>query len=157
MPHAAATAVTGVLILAASIWLGGYVALIVVSRVATRTMDPATRSGFFRELGRTYGLVTTIALLVAYACGVALLFGRPWDGVLVATVVIAIALAAVTAVGVVQARGMGRLRRRARGEPGDLRLAEQVRRGARRATALRALIGVLSLGLLALGVMLGGA
>lgn len=157
MPHAAATAVTGVLILAASIWLGGYVALIVVSRVAARTMDPATRSGFFRELGRTYGIVTTCALVVAYACGAALLYGRPWDGVLVAGVVVAVALAVVTGVGVVQARGMGRLRRHARGEPGDPRLAEQVRRGARRATALRALIGVLSAGLLALGVVLGGA
>ncbi|HET8599972.1 MAG TPA: hypothetical protein VFL99_06570 [Segeticoccus sp.] len=154
MSHTAAAAVTGLLIFAASVWLGGYVAIAVVARVATSTMEPATRATFFRGLGRSYGVVGTVALAVAYGSGAALLFGRSWSPLLIVSVLVAAALVLTTAYGVRQARKMGRLRRRSFDEPDDRTLGRRVRAGARRAAALRAGIGVLSVTLLALGVAL---
>jgi hypothetical protein len=66
-------------------------------------------------------------------------------------VLVAAALVLALAVGVVQARRMTRLRRAALAEPERPELAEQVARGAQRATVLRAAIGLLSLALIALG------
>lgn len=154
MSPAFEAAVTGLLILATSVWVGGYVAIAVVARVATATMDPSTRVRFFKALGRTYGIVGTVALAVAYGCGAALLFGRPWSVLLVVAVLVATALAATTGYGVRQARKMGRLRHSAFGAPEDRTLGRRVKAGARRAAVLRAGIGVLSLALLALGVAL---
>jgi uncharacterized membrane protein len=144
---------TGVLILATSLWLGGLVAIAVVARVAARTLDPAARIAFFRALGRFYGVVGTAALLVAYATGAALLRDQPWGTASTVTVVVAAALA-VTLAGMVQARRMTRLRRRMLEVGGDAVLTTRVRRGALGAHALRGLIGVLSLALLALGVLI---
>jgi hypothetical protein len=145
---------TGVLILATSLWLGGLVAIAVVARVAARTLDPAARIAFFRALGRFYGVVGTAALLVAYATGAALLRDQPWGTASTVTVVVAAALAVTLAAGMVQARRMTRLRRRMLEVGGDAVLTTRVRRGALGAHALRGLIGVLSLALLALGVLI---
>jgi uncharacterized membrane protein len=154
MPHEIRVALVGVLILAAAVWIGGFVAIVVVARVAGRTLGPAERVAFFRALGRTYGVVGTVALVVALGTGVSLVYGRPWDGALIVTVVVAAALVAALATGVVQARRMTRLRREALGHPDDAPLAARVRRRARGAAVLRAMIGTLSLALLALGVLL---
>lgn len=143
-----------VFLLASSVWLGGLVAIAVVARVATRTLTAADRVAFFRGLGRGYGIVSGIALVVALATGAALLAGRAWDATLVATVVAAAALVLTTVLGVVQARRMTRLRRRALSEPADTALSGQVSRRARAAAALRGLIALFSLALLVLGVLL---
>ncbi len=147
---------TTVLVLATSIWVGGLVAIMVVARIATRTLDPAARVALFRGVGRVYGVVGTAALAVGYVAGGVLVRDESWGPLLVATVVVALALAAVLAVGVVQARRMTRLRRRtleAGGDTADVgRLPEQVRRGAVRAAVLRGGIGGLTLALLVLGV-----
>ncbi|MEO6203815.1 MAG: hypothetical protein ABIO67_00290 [Mycobacteriales bacterium] len=148
------TALSGVLILATSVWIGGLVAIAVVARVATRTLDPGARVAFFRDLGRTYGVVGTLALVVAYGTGAALLLGRPWDIRQTATVTVAASLIATTSFGVVQARRMSRLRRAALDQPTNEGLAHAVQRGAGRAGALRGLIALLSLALLWLGVLL---
>lgn len=144
----------GLLVLATSLWLGGLFAIAVVARVATRTLDPAARVAFFRGLGRSYAVVGTAALVLAYGAGAALLRDHGWDLTVAAAVVVAVALAAALGGGIAQARRMTRLRRRALDQPGDAALATRVRRGARRASVLRGLIGVLSLVLLALGVVL---
>jgi uncharacterized membrane protein len=153
--HQVAAAVTGVLIFAATVWLGGSVVIALVARVASRALTPDARIALFRGLGRAYGVVGTVALAVAYAAGAALVYGRPWDATLTATAVVATALVAATAVGMAQARRMSRLRRRAQDEPGEQDLRRRVRRGAVRAGALRGAIGGLSLALLALGVLVG--
>ncbi len=145
-------ALTTVLVLATSIWVGGLVAITIVARIATRALDPAARVALFRGLGRVYGIIGTAALTVAYAAGGILLRDRSWGPLLTITVLVAAALAAVLAVGVVQARRMTRLRRRTLDTGGDPALAGVVRRGAVRAALLRAVIGGLSLALLALGV-----
>jgi len=142
----------GLLVLATSLWVGGLFAISIVARVATRTLDPSARVAFFRGLGRSYAVVGTAALMLAYGSGAALLRDHPWNLTKVAVAVVAVALAAALAVAMVQARRMTSLRRRALDQPGDTALATRVRRGALRAGVLRGLIGMLSLALLALGV-----
>ena len=144
----------GALILAGSVWVGGYVAIAVVARIATRTMSPVQRVTFFRGLGRSYGVIGGGALAVALGTGAALLRDRAWGGAVSATAAVAAALVLVTAVGVAQARRMTRLRGAAGRNPDDLELAVRVRRGARRAVVLRTAIGLLSIALIALGSLL---
>jgi hypothetical protein len=153
---AAATAVAGVLILATTVWIGGFVTLVVVTRVARGTLAPAGQVAFFRGLGRAYGTVSGIALAVALATGAALVYGRPWDSVLAAAVAVAAALVLTTGAGVAQARRMTRLRHHLAEYPDDGTMRRRVRRGGRSAALLRGVIGALSLALLALGVALVG-
>ena len=129
-------------------------AIAIVARVASRTLDTASRVSFFRALGRSYGIFGTTALLLAYATGAALLRDHPWDPALTAAVVVGAALAVMLGAGIVQARRMTRLRRTALDRTDDTALAARVRRGALGAHVLRGLIGLLSLALVALGVLM---
>lgn len=143
-----------VFILATSIWIGGYVAIAVVARTATTTLEPGDRVAFFRSLGRAYLWVGFPALVVALASGALLARNREWDALLLATVVVAAVLLASFAVAVVQARRMTVLRRGLLSSPDDQRLCEQVRRGARAAASLRGVLGLLSVALVVLGAFL---
>ncbi|NKZ05558.1 hypothetical protein [Actinomadura latina] len=154
MSHGIEVALACVLVTAASVWFGGFVAIGVVARVTFRTLGPTDRVAFFRALGRMYGIVGTAALVIALGSGAALVAGRPWGGTLTATAVLAAALVAALGFGVLQARRMTRLRRDALAHPDDEPLAARVRRGARGAGLLRASIGLLSLALLILGTIL---
>jgi len=144
----------GVFTLASGVWVGGYVAIAVVARTAGRVLEPAPRVRFFRVLGRSYLLVGASALVLALGTGAGLLSDHPWDGTLVAAVVVAAALVVSLGVGVAQARRMTRLRAAALAAPDDPQLRRQVRQGARAATVLRAAIGLLSLAMIALGSLL---
>lgn len=144
----------GIFTLASCIWVGGYVAIAVVARVASRVLEPGQRVAFFRALGRAYLRVGGPALVVALGAGAGLLSDHPWDGAVTAALVTAAALVASLGVGVAQARRMTRLRADALAAPDDRRLLGLVRRGARAATLLRAAIGLLSLTLIALGTLL---
>lgn len=141
-------------LLAGSVWLGGFITIMVVTRVARRRLDPPVQVDFFRALGRSYGVVSSLALVVALAGGGILLAGREWDRLALIAVGLVAALVISTGVGVVQARGMTRVRQAAVHEPADYALAARVRRGSVRAAALRAGIGVLSIGLLVVAVAL---
>lgn len=151
LPLAASVPLLVVHALAASIWVGGLVAIFVVARAASATLGQAQRIALFRALGRAYGVVGSVALLVALASGALLLRGHPWDGLMIATAVVAAALLAVTAAGMAQARAMSGLRRRALGSTS---LSGQVRRGAILAAGLRGAIGLLTLALVVLGAAL---
>lgn len=144
----------GIFALAAAIWVGGFVAIGVVARVAVRTLPPDRRVAFFRGLGRSYGVVGGTALLVALGTGAALLSDRAWSTTLTVATAVAAGLVLATAAGVVQARRMTRLRRARLQEPDNPQLAARIRTGARNATLLRATIGLLSLTLIALGSLL---
>lgn len=135
-------------------WIGGFVAIVVVVRIARQQLERPAQVTFFRALGRRYLGVGAGALVVALAAGAALLAEHPWDGTTLAAVLVATALVLVTIVGVVQARGMTRLRAHALSAPDDPVLLARVRRGAARAGILRATIGLLSLALLALAAAL---
>lgn len=141
-------------LLAGGVWVGGFVAIAVVTRIARAQLERQAQVSFFRALGRTYGIVGGSALAVALVSSGALLAGRSWDGTALAAVLIAVALVLATAAGVVQARGMTRLRQRATARKADPGLEAQVRRGAVRAAVLRATIGALSVALIAVAAAL---
>ena len=151
---AASQVVVFVALLGASVWVGGFIAIAIVARIARRQLERPAQVAFFRRLGREYAVIGTPALVIALAAGGVLLEERAWDHTASAAVVVAGALLLATAAGVAQARGMTRLRTRALGGPDDAALARQVRRGAVLAGALRAAIGLLSLALLALAAVL---
>ena len=129
LPQPAEASLAAVLILAAAVWIGGMLAVLVVARVAGAALGAGERVAFFRGLGRAYG---------------------PAGG----SAVVAAGLVAATAAGVAQARRMTVLRQDALRDPGSLELAAKVRQGARGAAVLRATIAALSLALLALGTVI---
>ena len=143
-----------VFVLAGCVWVGGLVAIAVVARAAGATLGAADRVAFFRALGRAYGVVGGVALAVALGTGGALAAQAPAGALRTAAVAVAAALVAATLVGVAQARRMTRLRRLALGQPKDVSLVGRVGSGARRASALRGLIALLSLALTVLAVLL---
>jgi uncharacterized membrane protein len=141
-------------LLAACVWVGGFVAIAVVARVTRWELDAAARVAFFRSLGRSYGKVGGSALAVGVLSGTALLGQRGWDQAAGAAALLALALIIATVAGVAQARRMTRLRQRAVCEPSDLALPALIHRGARQALILRTTIGALTLALLALASVL---
>lgn len=143
-----------VFVLATSVWVGGYVAIGVVARTATTTLDAGSRVAFFRSLGRAYLRVGVAALAVALLTGGLLLRDHGWDALVVLTVAVAALLVVLLGVAVDQARRMTRLRRRALAARADDDLAGRVRRGGRAAGILRAVLGVLTLALVVLGAVL---
>lgn len=145
------TVLVFLLLLAASVWVGGIVVTLIVKQVVDRRLDAVAAVAFFRDFGRRFGVVGGVALVVALATGGALLTDRGWDALAVVAIVLAAAVVVVTGVGVRQARAIGTLRDRALRVPDDRRLADELRRAARRASGLRATIGLLTLALVALG------
>lgn len=154
MSDTAEAIMLAVLVLATSIWVGGYVTIAVVARTATTTLDPGARIAFFRSLGRTYLRVGLPALIVALITGGVLARDHERDTLLITTAVVAAVLLVSFAVAVAQARRMTLLRRRLLGSAEDKHLSEQVLRGARAAGALRAVLGLLSIALVVLGAFL---
>lgn len=146
--------VLAVLIAATSVWAGGYVAIMVVARVAVRVLDPSTRVDFFRALGRSYFWVGTPALVVALVTAGVLARDATGDGTFTAAVAVSIVLVLCFAVAVGQARKMTRLRQALARAPKDPALRTQVERGARAAGVLRGALGLLTLALVVLGSFL---
>jgi hypothetical protein len=151
MPAAASTPLVTVELVAGSIWGGGLARTGAVARPATATLGPSARIDLFRALGRRYGIVGTTALLVAIVGGAILLSGHRWEWRLIATLVVTVGLLAASAIGMLQARRMTRLRRRALLEPG---LDPRVRRGAIAASVLRGAIAAFTFALVVLAATL---
>ncbi|HRQ10552.1 MAG: hypothetical protein WC972_11850 [Trueperaceae bacterium] len=154
MPVAAHTFWLALLVVTTSIWLGGYVAMAVVARASAKSLEPAVRVAFFRALGRAYLPVGAAALAVGFISGGVLLRQRPVDVLSIAAVLIAVLLVVCLGVAVAQARRMTRLRQQIGAAPDDERLQMKASSDGRAATALRALLGVLSLVLVVLGSMM---
>jgi uncharacterized membrane protein len=143
------------LILGASVWIGGMAAVTVLSVVSRRTLEPAARVHLFRDFGRRYLTVAGSALVVTVICGGVLLAARGWDGLATAIVVVVAALVVALAFGVRQARAMRRLRQAAEAETGGgdgSSARHAVAAGARRAGLLRATIGLLSAAVFVLAI-----
>jgi hypothetical protein len=147
-------------LLAACVWVGGFVAIAVVARVARRELEAVAPRGVLSLARQSYG---KSGRLRAYG-------RRPqWDGpawparlgsggrrcrLLALGLGLGLALIIATVAGIVQARRMTRLRHQAVIEPRDPRMLALIDRGARQALILRASIGTLTLALLGLGVVL---
>lgn len=150
MPPVPQALLVAVLVLACSVWVGGYVAAAISARTTAATLQASDRIAFFRALGRTYLRVDVPALAVALVVGAVLLAARGWDAWAWAATAVAVALVLVLAIAIAQARRMTVLRTRSLSEP-DGAAAAQVRGGSRRAAVLRAVLGVLSVALVVIG------
>jgi uncharacterized membrane protein len=151
IPLGVARVLAGLLILGGALWLGGFVAIVIFSRSTKKALTTPQRVAVFRELGRRYVIVASVAFALVVIPGGVLLASRPADGYTLAVLIIALLLVVVTVVGIRQARRMTRMRRAAIAEP-DAADAAALQRGTRVASVLRASIGVCSLALFVLGV-----
>ena len=140
-----------VLLLTTSIWVGGFLAIAVVARIARRELDAHTRVAFFRSLGRSYLAVGGGSLALAFVSGGIVLARGDWTGARTVAAALAVALALATATGVVQARQITRMRGRNLCHARNAAAAAAERSAAVRAALLRASIGALSIALLAVG------
>jgi uncharacterized membrane protein len=152
LPVALAKVLVGLLILASSVWIGGFVGLVIFSASSKKTLGRPERIALFRQVGHRYLRVAAVAFVLVLVPGAVLLVARPFDGFTIAVLVLAVAIVAVTWIGVRQARAMGRMRKAALGHPDDGAQAAAIDSAAARATLLRAGIGVLSLALFVVGI-----
>ena len=149
---AMSTPMVAIELLAACVWVGSFVCLVLVTDAARKVLDGPSQVAFFRAVGRRYGIVGTLSLLAAIGVGLVLAWPpSASSGTMDAAVALAGALVLATAAGMVQARAMTRLRRRAMTAPEDHRAAAAVGRGRRLASGLRGLIGGLTLAIVVLG------
>jgi hypothetical protein len=130
---------------AASVWIGSFVCLAVVARIARRALDRRSSVVLFREVGRAYRILGTAALLVAIGMGLALAWPIPTTRLAVAIVSTAAVLVALTGAGMAQAHRMTARRLHALRHPDDVVAVRLVHRGAVAAAVLRGLIGVSTL------------
>lgn len=149
------TAVNAPLVVAelfsACVWVGSLVCLAVVANVARKVLDGPAQAAFFRVVGRRYAIVGTTSLVVAIAAGLAMAWPPArWSATMAAAVALSGVLVVATAAGMTQARMMGRLRQRAIQDPVDDRAGRALRGGRRVATALRALMGAVTLSIVVL-------
>ena len=152
LPIGVAKILAGLLILGSGVWIGGFVAIVVFNASSKKALGRPERIALFRELGRRYIKVAGVALALVAVPGAVLLADRPADGFTVAVLVLALALIAVTWIGVRQARSMTRMRKAGLAHPEDTTHAAAIERASRAASVLRAGIGLLSLVLLAVAV-----
>lgn len=138
-------------LLAASIWIGGYVAVVVMTRIARRRLAPADQIAFFKDFGKVWGIIATPALLVALATGTVLIASHGWTTTATVAAVVAGVLLLTTFLGMRQARMISGLRRELLDSPTDEEKQKRVKVAALRAARLRALLGILTLILLGLG------
>jgi hypothetical protein len=137
--------------LAVSVWVGSLVCLAIVAKVAREQLDERSRIALFRQIGRFYGVAGTGSLVIAIGAGVVLAWPLSQVGHIgMAAFVLAGVLVFVTGAGVLQARRMTVMRRRALENRDDKRAATTVRRGAAFAAALRGSIALLTLAILVL-------
>jgi hypothetical protein len=143
-----------VVLVAGSVWVGGLVVVVLVTRTVRHRLEPADAVEFQQAFGRAYGIAGGGALLVALAGGAVLLADHGWDATALATALVAGSLPVATAIGILQARRMTQLRRRAARSPADVAVAQELRAGSSRAVALRATIGLLTLAAVFLSAVL---
>lgn len=139
------TALTLALTVSAAIWLGGYVAVVIVAATSAKALDAEARVRFFRRFGGDYLKVALPALLIAYATGWALLGRLPWSAGHTRLAVACGLLLAVLLLGIAQARDLTRLRQRLASAPEETSLATQIWSKSRAAALLRGLIGLITL------------
>ena len=139
-------------ILAAMIWTGGMSAIVVATMAARGTLAAAEQVRFFRALGRRYSVLSAAALATFAVSGLALA-GTPGDWTATQATVAGLTglTAALTGVGVINARAVQRVRAQALVQPADLSLAARQRALRRSAAVLRASIAIVTLSAVAVG------
>lgn len=156
MPTSVHLILLAILILGASLWIGGMAAVTILSLTSRRVLTPADRTRLFHAFGRRYFPIAGTALAVATACGFALLISRGWDGLATSICIVIAVLVVTLLIGVRQAKGMRRLRAAAANDPDDNAAQRSVIAKGRWAAATRALLGVLSLVVFVLAISTAG-
>ena len=152
LPLLVERALLGLVILGAALWMGGFVAIMVVSATSKKSLEPKHRIALFRGLGRNYLKIAAVAFALVVIPGGVLLALRARDGFTLAILLVSLALVVVTACAVRQARRLTRMRRAAAADPGDSELLGSIVRTAGAARVLRTGIGLLSLALFVLAL-----
>jgi uncharacterized membrane protein len=139
-------------ILAAMIWTGGMLAIAVATTAARGTLSATEQVRFFRALGRRYSVLSGGALATFAVSGLALA-GTPgdWTAAQATVAGLTVLTATLTAVGVINARAVQRVRARALIEPDDVVLVARLRALRRSAAVLRASIAIVTLSAVAVG------
>lgn len=139
------------LLAASGVWLGGLQTVPLLASTTARLFAPDVRSRLFVAFGRRFAVLMAVALAVAMVA--AAMVVRSSDATRgVGAAVLVGALLVTTTIGVMQARRMSRLRLAV--GAGDELAAKELRRNAGVATALRSLIGLLSVALLVVAVLM---
>jgi uncharacterized membrane protein len=140
-----------ILAIGAGVWVGGLATVIILSASSRKTIAAADRVPLFRDFGRRFaGFMGVTALLVVAP---ALVLASAAPGPLTASVLLlALGLLVGTAVGILQARRMTKLREAA-AEPAGAADTGRLRRNATIAAALRIILVLGYLALLALAVL----
>lgn len=150
IPGAVEQILGALLVLAAAIWIGGFVAVMLVNASAHTVLSPTDRTALFRNFGRRYLTVAMVAALVIAISGGLLLAAAPFDGITISILALVGVLVAATIAGVVQARRMSRLRHTANEAEHQDQFARPLKRGSITARILRTVIGLASLALFVL-------
>lgn len=150
LPAALEQVLSALLTLGAAVWIGGFIAIMVMNRSARDTLSGPDRVALFRSLGRRYLKVVGAAGIVVVVCGGVLLASSPFDGITISILAAVVLLVIVTVAGVVQARRMTALRKAAHQSQNPEEFADHLRHGSRHARILRTLIGLVSLALFVL-------
>lgn len=142
-----------VLVAASGIWMGGLLTVPIIAVTSKRLIEPAARADLFVAFGRPFAVIMGVVLTISLIASLTLATSSgsrlaPW------TLGLVVALLVVTAVGIVQARKMSGLRRAA-AKASNSALLGDLRRNTIMATALRSLIGLLSVALLVSAAWLG--
>lgn len=135
----------------ASVWLGGLVCVAIVVRVSRRVLDESSQLALIRVLGRRYGVVGTISLLVAFVTYL-LLLGRPssWSIMCTTTVITWGFLILISWRAVIQARLTSALRRSVLETGSGSSASSTMLRSRKSANALRVVMGLTSMTVLVL-------
>jgi uncharacterized membrane protein len=133
-------------LLAAMIWTGGMCAIAVTTAAARATLSPAEQIRFFRAVGRRYSVLSGGALATFAISGLSLA-GTPgqWTAAQATVAGLTALTAALTVLGVINARAVQRLRAEALADPADVRLDSRLHAARRSATVLRAAIAIVTL------------
>ncbi|MEO6826572.1 MAG: hypothetical protein ABI255_02135 [Microbacteriaceae bacterium] len=154
LPPGIGPVLTALLILGASVWIGGMIAITLVSASSRKALDPRARVALFREVGRRYLWVATVAFALIAIPGGVLLAARPWDGLSLTTVIAVAILVITTGIAIRQARLMTKRRAASHAAPEDDLLAAAVSRAGTAASRLRLVIALISAVLFVLAIWL---
>ncbi|WP_111720157.1 hypothetical protein [Homoserinimonas sp. OAct 916] len=158
LPNAVEILLSALLVLGASVWIGGLVTITVVNASTHAVLTAADRTALFRNLGPRYLTMAMVAALIVAISGGLLLAARPFDDITIDILVLVAALVAATIAGVAQARRMTRLRCAAHEAADPGQFADRLKRGSFTARLLRTAIGLISLALFVMAfVALGSA
>lgn len=112
MPTAVHLVLLALLILGTAMWLGGMVAVTMLSVITKSALEPADRTALFKRFGKSYFPIFGVALVVAIGAGLVMLIDRGFDALAWSIVILVVIILVALGFGVVQARSMGRLRAR---------------------------------------------